>query len=133
MLEDQKNLVLVVDDEPLIIDLLQTVLEEGGFNVTAAGNDGEAIAAIERDRGRDLVGLITDIRLGCKLSGWDIAHRAREMNPHLAVVYITGDSGGEWSANGVPHSTLIIKPFASAQVVVALSSLINRRDSESLP
>jgi len=131
MSEEQRNLVLVVDDEVLILELIQTTLEEAGFGVTSAMSDEEAIHALERDKGRDLVGLVTDVRLGGSLSGWDIAHKARQLNPGLPVVYITGDSGHEWSANGVPNSTVITKPFAYSQVVVGLSNLINQTDHDS--
>lgn len=129
-MSEQQRKVLVVDDEALIADLLQTTLEEAGFSVASAMSDAEAMHVLERDRGRDLVGLITDVRLGGARSGWDIAHKARQLNPGLPVIYITGDSGHEWSANGVPNSTVITKPFAYSQVIVALSSLINQSDND---
>jgi DNA-binding NtrC family response regulator len=70
--------------------------------------------------------LITDVNLGRdKLSGWDVAKRARELNPSVAVIYMTGDSGHDWAANGVPNSVLLLKPFAPAQVVTAVSQLLN--------
>jgi CheY-like chemotaxis protein len=111
-------------------EITQACLEEAGFSVTLAANAAEAIAALERDRSRDFLGLVTDIRLGGSQSGWDVAHRARELNPGLPIIYVTGDSGHEWSAKGVPHSTLITKPFACAQIVTALATLLNRVDDE---
>ena len=41
------------------------------------------------------------------------------------MIYMTGDSANEWRSRGVPNSLLIIKPFAPAQVVTALSQLLN--------
>jgi DNA-binding NtrC family response regulator len=68
--------------------------------------------------------LITDIRMSGG-SGWDIAKRARELSPGVPVVYVTGDSAAEWSSKGVPNSLLVEKPFAPAQVVGAISTLMN--------
>lgn len=70
--------------------------------------------------------MITDVNLGCRRTGWDVARRARELCPMIPVVYVTGDSERDWAAQGVPFSALLAKPFAPAQVVVALATLINK-------
>jgi CheY-like chemotaxis protein len=118
--------VLLVDDEPLIQDILTSALDDGGFAVVLADNAQQAMAALEASSGQDFVGLITDVNLGSPRTGWDVARRARELCPTLPVVYVTGDSEREWAAQGVPFSALLAKPFAPAQVVVALASLINK-------
>ena len=41
------------------------------------------------------------------------------------MIYTTTASVDEWSANGVPKSLLLTKPFAVAQVVTAVSQLLN--------
>jgi len=40
-------------------------------------------------------------------------------------VYMTGAAAGHWAAQGVPNSILLAKPFAPAQLVTALSNLLN--------
>jgi DNA-binding NtrC family response regulator len=116
--------VLIVDDETLIHPTLQDALEEGGFATTAASEPDQAIAMLEAE-GASFSALVTDINLGSKLTGWDIAKRAREINPDIPVVYMTGFADNEWSANGVPNSVLLTKPFAGAQLVTAVSQLLN--------
>jgi two-component system OmpR family response regulator len=120
--------VLVVEDETLIGETLKHALEDAGFGVVLAFDAEAAIAALEQNRARGITGLVTDIRLGRGKSGWEVASRAREMNPGLPVVYMSGDSADDWAARGVPHSTMLQKPFAMIQVVVALSALLNRTD-----
>jgi DNA-binding LytR/AlgR family response regulator len=73
--------------------------------------------------------LVTDIRMGATPSGWDVAQQAREKFPALAVVYVTGDSITEWPSNGVPQSTVLQKPFASAELVAALANLLVAQQS----
>lgn len=125
--QTQRPTVLVVDDEPLIAQLVQETLEAAGFAVILAIDHAEAVAAID-GRTDELAGLVTDINLGAGPTGWDVATRAREMIPDIPVVYVTGDSSHQWPSSGVPHSLVVTKPFAPAQIVVALSGLANKTD-----
>lgn len=116
--------LLVVEDETLIrLDLID-VLEAGGYTVTDGADGSAALAEIER---RDeLSGFITDINLGSDVNGWEAARHARRKFPGLAVVYITGDSASQWPAEGVPNSMMLQKPFADAQILNAISTLLNQ-------
>jgi len=79
----------------------------------------------ESRRRPPLRALVTDVQLGPGPSGWEIAKRARELHPEIPVVYVTGTAAAEWSSKGVPNSLIIQKPFAAAQVVTAVSQLLN--------
>ena len=122
-------LVFVVEDDVLIQQLLEDSLAEGGYSVRAAATGEEAIALLD-EIGADLQALITDVDLAPgKLTGWDVARHAREISPELPVIYMTGASGHDWASKGVPKSMLLNKPFVPAQVVTAVSQLINDRAS----
>lgn len=127
-MEPQSALVLVVEDEVLIQDLLVDALQEGGFQTIIANDGAEAIAQIDGPLSGQLSGVVTDIRLGVGPDGWAVATRARELNSAVAIVYVSADSSADWPAHGVPGSVMISKPFAAAQVVVALANLANRSD-----
>lgn len=117
-------LVLIAENEADIRNILQASFEDGGFEVVLASSGEEAIAAIDT-KGEAVRALITDINLGSKATGWDVARHAREKNPELPVVYVTGADGHDWASLGVPNSVLIAKPFAPAQVLTAVSQLLN--------
>jgi DNA-binding response OmpR family regulator len=121
-------LLLLAEDESLIAMSAQDALEAGGFSVITAASGSEAMALIE-DRYEELAGLVTDVRLGDGPDGWELATRARELKSDVAVVYTTGDSAHEWSAHGVPNSSVIQKPYASAQLVTAISMLLTQSDT----
>ena len=55
--------VLLVEDEPLIRDLLQGALEDGGFEVAYANNGDGAIDVLQRRPG-EFAGVVTDVDLG---------------------------------------------------------------------
>jgi len=116
-------ILLYVEDEAMTQVLVETALREAGFAVLLASDGDEALAHLETKSG-DLRGLITDINLGECPDGWDVARSARESISGLPVVYVSGASEHEWTAKGVPHSLMIAKPFAPAQIVVAISSLL---------
>jgi CheY-like chemotaxis protein len=116
--------VLIVDDEVLVADIVEAGLREAGFEVVIALSGEEAVAVLE-DQAATIRGLVTDVNLGNGMTGFDLGHRARELLPELPVLYMTGDNAHEWSSQGVPNSVLIPKPFVAAQIVNALSSLLN--------
>jgi DNA-binding response OmpR family regulator len=118
--------LLLVEDEPLIRTSLAAALEEGGYGVFEAGDAVEAVAQLDNEK--TVAGLVTDIRLGSGMSGWEVARHARQRNPGIAVVYMSGDSAADWTAEGVPNSVMLQKPFAMAQVTTAISTLLNAAD-----
>jgi DNA-binding response OmpR family regulator len=123
-------LLLLVEDELLISEMLVAALEDAGFS-TVVARDGDRALALLDENGDAIRGLITDINLDEGMNGWDIACAAREHTADLPVVYVSGASGHEWASRGVPNSLMITKPFAPAQVVVAISSLLVATDSMS--
>lgn len=123
--------VLVVEDEPLVRQTIAEALEDGGYSVVEAETGAVALETIAQ--AGQLRGLVTDIRMGSGPSGWDVAHCAREKFPLLPVVYVSGDSVAEWSANGVPLSTVLQKPFANAELVTALANLMVAQQSGVTP
>ena len=123
-----RPLVLLAEDEPVISIDLQAALEEAGFAVRLAPDGAQALALIETE-GEAIRALVTDVNLGRGPNGWDVAHAGRERNPGLGVVYVTSADSSEWAANGVPNSVFVSKPFANAQIVVAVSELLNAEAS----
>lgn len=121
------TVLLYVEDEAITRELVTEVLTEAGFKLIVAADGAEALKIIEDTR-QPLRGLITDITLGWGPNGFELARRARELTEGLPVVYMSGASSHEWNAQGVPHSVMITKPFAPAQIVVAIATLLNNAD-----
>jgi DNA-binding response OmpR family regulator len=118
-------MILVVEDDPLINAIVEDALSEGGFEVVIASAGEHAVDLLGDSDGRYRA-LVTDINLGTDgINGWDVARRAREIDPSFPVVYMSGDSAGDWASQGVPDSIMLSKPFAPAQLVTAVSQLLN--------
>jgi CheY-like chemotaxis protein len=70
--------------------------------------------------------LVADVNLMGSLSGWDLARQVREREPTFPVIYMPGAAADDWASQGVPNSILLQKPFAPAQLVTAISQLLNQ-------
>jgi DNA-binding NtrC family response regulator len=121
--------LLLVEDEPLISEMMRSALEDSGYTVLDAENGNQAMDLVDA-RIHEIAGLVTDIRLGAGPNGWEIARHARHRKPELPIVYMTGDSGADWMAEGVPKSILLQKPFAAAQAITAISTLLINASSD---
>lgn len=117
-------LLLLVEDEALLHAVLEDALAEAGFKVLIASSGKEAVKELNADAQR-FSGVLTDIRLGKGPTGWEVGQLAREVVKDMPIVYMSGDSGHEWASKGVPNSVMIGKPFAMAQVITAISQLLN--------
>jgi DNA-binding response OmpR family regulator len=116
--------ILVVEDDHMIQRMVEEALADGGFEAAIAASGEEAVTLLTGSKGK-YHALVADIDLGDKMDGWEVAKHAREIDPEFPVVYVSGDSAGDWAANGVPNSIMLNKPFAPAQLVTAVSQLLN--------
>lgn len=128
-LPDLPVVLLVEDEEPLQL-VMHDGLEDGGFDVLVVGSGAEALDLLESGVVK-YSALVTDIRLKDGENGWEVARKAREIEPGLAVVYATSASADDWRAQGVPNSILLEKPFAVAQLLTAVSQLLNTSDGSA--
>lgn len=120
----QIHRVLVAEDDALISTTLVDILSEAEFEPFVVVTAQEAFMELEADSSR-FRALLTDIRMPGEKNGWDVARRARELQPFIPVIYMTGDSAEQWRAQGVPGSVLLQKPFVAAQLITALTGLLN--------
>jgi len=117
--------ILVVEDDQLIQSVVEESLTDGGFEIVIASSGENAVELLDASEGKYRA-LVTDINLARgKINGWDVARHAREIDPNFPVVYMSGRDADDWASKGVPNSIMLAKPFAPAQLVTAVSQLIN--------
>ena len=116
-------IILVVEDEPLIQSLIEEALGEGGYGTLVAASGEEALTLLNGNEEYRV--LVTDVSLAGEMKGWEVARHAREIDAELPVIYMSGASAADWASHGVPNSLMLAKPFAPAQLVTAISNLLN--------
>ena len=117
-------IVLVVEDDAPVQTIVEEALTDGGFEPAIAASGEEAVTLLMGIKGKYRA-LVTDIQLRGVMDGLEVAKRAREIDPEFPIVYVTGGNAAEWPSHGVPNSILLTKPFAPAQLVAAVSQLLN--------
>jgi DNA-binding response OmpR family regulator len=122
-LEDLPVILVVEDDQPLQV-IVEDALTEGGFEPAIAASGEEAVTLL-KGRKTKYRALVTDISLLGRMDGWEIAQQAREIDPEFPIIYMSGAHAEDWASKGVPNSIMLAKPFAPAQLVTAVSQLLN--------
>lgn len=122
--KNDSAVVLIVEDDELIQSIVEDALKEGGFATAIASSAEEALILL-RGKVTNFRALVTDINLKGRTNGWEVAKLAREIDHAFPVIYMTGAAANEWASHGVPNSILLEKPFAPAQVLTAVSQLLN--------
>jgi len=116
--------ILVIEDEYPLQDIVEDALTEGGFAADILSSGEEALTLF-KGRLKEYKALVTDVALKGRLNGWEVAAQIREVDPGFPVVYMSGAHADEWASKGVPNSIMLAKPFAAAQLVTAVSQLLN--------
>jgi DNA-binding response OmpR family regulator len=119
--------VLFVEDEFLISEWVTQSLSEQGFCVQAVSTAAEALLALRTDP-VDI--LFTDINLPGDMDGTALARRAREMQPHLPVVYASARSDSIRPADRVPGSSFVPKPYEPTAVGRLLTAAALKASAE---
>lgn len=111
MSEDAQDVVLIVEDEPVILMLLCDYLSKLGYRVLQAENGEQAFAILASKPHLDL--MITDYRLPGGITGVMIAEPAVKLRPDLKVIFISGYAA-EIRESGSPitrTAPILEKPF----------------------
>src|SRR5580658_6194265 len=90
------RVVLVVDDEPLVLDVTASMLEDLGCEVVTAANAREALQKLSTDQRIEI--LVTDINMP-GMDGYELATRAKRIREQLKVIVL---SGREQHGSGFP-------------------------------
>jgi two-component system cell cycle response regulator CpdR len=103
--------VLVVDDEPPVLDVTAAMLEDLGCEVVTAADAFETLAKLAANQAIEI--LITDINMP-GMNGYELAQRARQAREGLQVIVL---SGRESDGRGFP---IIRKPFLRQDLLRAM-------------
>ena len=131
LVADQGHLVVVVDDDPLLLDALHMALEDNGWNVIAATDYAEAIKRLAAGkRPPDMI--ISDYRLGEGKVGSEVIKGIREIvGRQLPAIILTGELGTIGDNHDQPkedarrlNATLLRKPVRTSELLAAMRSVM---------
>ncbi len=123
-----RSRILVVDDEPSIVDAVATALRYEGFDVEEAATGRAALAAVERDE-PDLI--VLDWMLP-DVDGLEVGRRLRSLGFKTAILFLTAKDGVENKVEALRAGgdDYVTKPFSLAEVVARTQAILRRTQSE---
>jgi len=89
-MELQAGTVLVVDDDPMVIDIAETMLAKLGFTVLCAGDGIEALELVQKYR-QEILLVLCDVSMP-RMDGWETLSALREIAPAMPVILVSGYS-----------------------------------------
>jgi DNA-binding response OmpR family regulator len=118
---------LVVEDEWLLRLELAQELAMAGWQVREAATGEEALKLLDQIKAEDspIDFLITDIRLGGPVNGWDVAEACRNIWPGLPVIYVSANPIVE--KRRVENSAFLSKPVEVERLIAACRRLLGDR------
>lgn len=117
--------VLIIEDEPNIVESLTFLLERAGFSVASETDGSKALARIADDA-PDVV--ILDVMLPNR-SGFDILRDLRlrgQSAPKVLMLTAKGQTRDQQMAEDIGVDVFMTKPFANAEVVARVRSLVGQ-------
>src|SRR2546429_5021790 len=116
--------LLVVEDEPNILELLSASLRYAGFDVVTAAAGTEAVQAAERHR-PDLI--VLDVMLP-DMDGFDVIRRLRGGGTRIPVVFLTARDSTEDKIRGLTlgGDDYVTKPFSLEEVIARIRAVLRR-------
>jgi CheY-like chemotaxis protein len=115
--------ILLVEDEPDILNIGKSALEKAGYRVLSAINGDVALVMLSTGLTIDL--LITDIIMPGVLDGFGLARRVRDIFPNIPIIYTTGFSGvTAVRSKGAPFGATLQKPWKPKALIDLVDSTL---------
>ena len=124
---DHAMSVLVVDDDPDVLELLSDILVGENYTVLTAANGHEAIQAI--DINRDIAAVLLDVRIPGK-GGMEVLKDIRRTRPDVGVVIVSGIQDREIAQQALSLGAFdyLIKPFDVNRVIDILAACLSQKE-----
>ncbi len=118
------EMVLVVEDEPLLLNMDKRMLERLGYRVLTAGTPSQAIDLAKAHAGEIRL-LITDVVMP-EMNGRDLAEKLHSLYPHMKILFMSGYTATVIADRGVLDKGLnfIQKPFSYKGLAIKVRDLL---------
>ncbi len=116
--------ILVVDDEPNIVDVLSMALRFQGFEVASAGNGAQALAQVDAFRPQLMV---LDVMLP-DMDGFEVAERLGAQRGQVPIIFLTARDATEDKLRGLTTGgdDYMTKPFSLEELVARIRIILRR-------
>ena len=119
--------ILLIDDDPEVLDMVQTALAHYGMEVHAYTDAIQALQLIQNPAAPEFDLVITDINME-DYDGFDVIRKVKALHPRLPVVLMTGQASVDYAirAMRMGAANLFVKPVAIRDLVQSVFHLVDR-------
>jgi two-component system OmpR family response regulator len=116
--------ILVVDDEPNIVDVVSMALRFQGFTIETAGTGGEALSKVASFKPHLIV---LDVMLP-DMEGFDVAQRLGAQRARVPIIFLTARDATDDKIRGLTlgGDDYVTKPFSLEELVARIRSILRR-------
>jgi CheY-like chemotaxis protein len=116
--------ILLVEDEPMLLEMSRTMLEELGYSVIAISTPDEAVSIAEKNSMIKI--LITDVVMP-GMNGKDLAEKVRSLLPGIKNIYMSGYTADIIAHHGVIHEGVNFnkKPFKINELAICIKKALH--------
>ncbi len=116
--------ILVVDDEPNIVDVVSMALRFQGFEIESAGTGADALAAVAAFKPHLIV---LDVMLP-DMEGFDVAQRLGAQRARVPIIFLTARDATDDKIRGLTlgGDDYVTKPFSLEELVARIRSILRR-------
>ncbi|MEA2380737.1 MAG: two-component system, OmpR family, response regulator [Solirubrobacteraceae bacterium] len=120
----ESHRILVVDDEPNIVDVVSMALRFQGFTIETAGTGAEALSAVTAFRPHLIV---LDVMLP-DMEGFDVAQRLGAQRARVPIIFLTARDATDDKIRGLTlgGDDYVTKPFSLEELVARIRSILRR-------
>lgn len=124
--------ILIVDDEPVVLDTVRDGLTAHGYQVLQASGGEEALQIARAHQGTIALALVDVVMPG--MTGPEVAQRLHETRPDLKVLFMSGFSTEVVVVHGLSAGDpLLVKPFSLDSLARKVHEVLDYRSPFSRP
>src|SRR5258708_7856835 len=128
-----KTNVLIVDDEPIVVDVVGRYLRRDGFAVTSASTGDEGLQA-GLDKTNPPQVIVLDVMLP-GIDGFEVCRRLRAQHVTVPIILLTarGEETDRIGGLGVGADDYVVKPFSPGELIARVKAQLRRVKIDTQP
>jgi CheY-like chemotaxis protein len=127
VLHSRGETVLLVEDDPVVLEMAQTMLKHLGYNVLSTGSPTEALTIAQRNQGKIDI-LLTDVVMP-EVTGRELVDKLNKTNPEIKPLFMSGYTADMIANQGVLEEgiTFLQKPFSLQSLSTKIRSVLDQQ------
>ncbi len=120
--------ILLIDDDPDIVEVTKFILEDANFLVLTAGTAEEGLIIVEKE----MVDLILIDLFLPKMQGWELSKQLKnnDLYKQIPIIIFTANAGViKKTVTEMGGDDFLIKPYEQAMLIEKINNLLNKTSS----